>query len=173
VVQPGEYGTWSGIVEYSHAVMEAVRLHAYTGLTTFTRGGLEVGGVLYGERRGEVVRLIASRPFECEHANGPAFSFSDRDMTRFRELLKPLNGLRVVGWYCSHTRSGVTLNSSDCAIMERFFGERGSVALVVKPTFLGPVRRRSTSRAMPNRVRTSAYSCPPWKRSRAKRRCGQ
>ena len=53
--------------------------------------------------------------------------------------MKPRDGMRAVGWYCSHTRTGVALNTNDCAIMERFFGERGSVALVVKPTRFGPV----------------------------------
>src|SRR5207302_2954471 len=47
-------------------------------------------------------------------------------------------GMRAVGWYCSHTRSSVAMNANDCSIMERFFGERGSIALIMKPTRFGP-----------------------------------
>jgi JAB1/Mov34/MPN/PAD-1 ubiquitin protease len=134
-----EYGDWHGLVEYSHAVMEAVRLQAVGGFNSFGHGGLEIGGVLYGERRGDVVRIMASKELPCEHAQGPAFALSPNDEQVFRELMKPPPGMRTVGCYCSHTRSGIALNSNDCTILERFFGERGSVALIVKPTRFGPV----------------------------------
>jgi hypothetical protein len=95
--------------------------------------------VLYGERRGDVVRIMASKELPCEHANGPAFGLSANDQHAFRELMKAPSGMRTVGWYCSHTRSGLALNTNDCAILERFFGERGNVTLIVKPTRFGPV----------------------------------
>src|SRR5215475_7103252 len=46
---PG-FDCWNGTVEYSHAVLETIRAQAVGGLTVLSHGGLEVGGVLYGER---------------------------------------------------------------------------------------------------------------------------
>ena len=81
---------------------------------------------------------MASQELECEHVFGPGFVLSPAEEARLRELMKPRNGMRAVGWYCSHTRSGVVLNANDCAILERFFPERGSVVLLVKPMRFGP-----------------------------------
>jgi hypothetical protein len=133
-----DFAIWNGVVEYSHAVMEAVRVQAVNGFNSFGHGGMEIGGVLYGEKRGDVVRVLASQELECEHAYGPGFLLSEKDELRFRELMKPRDGMRAVGWYASHTRSGVVMSANDCAIMERFFGDRGSVALLMKPTRHGP-----------------------------------
>jgi hypothetical protein len=138
MVEP-EFGVWNGIVEYSHDAMETVRAQAVTGLNSCPRGGMEIGGVLYGERRGEVSRIIAAQELKCRHEKGPRFVLAEQDEATFREMLKPHNGLRAVGWYCSHTRGGVALNANDCAILERYFPERGSVALIVKPDRFGPV----------------------------------
>lgn len=133
-----ESGLWHGVVEYSHAVIEQVRVQAVNGFNSFGHGGLEIGGVLYGERRGDLVRVLAAAELPCDHALGPGFVLSERDQAAFRELMKAPAGMRAVGWYCSHTRSGIVLNANDCAIMERFF-ERGNIALIVKPTRFGPV----------------------------------
>src|SRR6185312_1355632 len=111
------------MVEYSHAVMNEVRRQAVDGFNSFAHGGLEIGGVLYGEKRDTVVRVLASAQLPCEHARGPGFALSERDEEAFRELMKAPPGMRVVGWYCSHTRTGLALNPNDCAIFERFFGE--------------------------------------------------
>jgi hypothetical protein len=138
MVEP-EFAVWNGIVEYSHAAMETVRARAVSGFNSCPRGGMEIGGVLYGERRGEVTRIIAAQELECRHEKGPRFVLAEQDEAAFREMLKPRNGLRAVGWYCSHTRGGVALNANDSAILERFFPERGSVALLVKPDRFGPV----------------------------------
>lgn len=141
MVEPGtEFGNWNGLVEFSYAAMEAIRAQALNGFNLFPRGGgVEIGGVLYGERRGEVTRVIAAHELDCRHEMGPRFRLGAHDEADFRDLLKPRNGLRAVGWYCSHTRGGVTLNSNDCAILERYFPERGSVVLLVKPDLFGPM----------------------------------
>jgi hypothetical protein len=133
------FGIWNGIVHYRHEVLEAVRSQAVNGLNSLAEGGLEVGGVLYGEKRADHVRIMSCRQLDCEHAYGPAFELSEADEARFREMLKPVDGMRAIGWYGSHTRAGVGLGSNDSAILERFFPERGSVALLVKPMREGPV----------------------------------
>src|SRR6267142_6702241 len=118
-----ECGIWQGTVEYAHAVMEQIRVAAVNGFNAFGHGGLEIGGVLYGERRGDMVRILAAAELPCEHALGPGFVLSENDQAAFRESMKAPAGMRAVGWYCSHTRSSVAMNANDCSIMERFFGE--------------------------------------------------
>ena len=125
------------MVEYRYAVLEAIRARAVDGLTS-PGGGVAVGGLLYGERHVDVVRILAFQPLEIEHASGPGFVLSENDEARFRELMKPRDGMRAVGWYGSHMRTGVGLGANDCSILERFCPERGSVALLLKPMAEGP-----------------------------------
>jgi len=83
-----DFGIWQGMVEYSHAVMEQVRVSAVNGFNSFGHGGLEIGGVLYGERRGDVVRVLAAVDLPCEHALGPGFVLSEKDQAAFHESMK-------------------------------------------------------------------------------------
>src|SRR3954471_17718091 len=90
---------WNGMVDYAHAVMEEIRVQAVNGFNSFGHGGLEIGGVLYGDRRGDLVRVLAAAELPCDHALGPGFVLSPKDEAAFRELMKPAGGLRAVGWY--------------------------------------------------------------------------
>src|SRR5271170_1732087 len=66
-------------IEYSLIVIEEIRHAVAEGFQRLSRGGIEVGGVLYGTRDGRTVRILAMRPIACEHARGPAFQLSDKD----------------------------------------------------------------------------------------------
>jgi len=131
------FDIWNGSVQYSRTVLESIRAQAVEGLTALSHGGLEVGGVLYGERQNGRVRVLNAIPLECEHARGPGFLLSHRDTVRFRELLSRPD-CTSVGWYCSHTRSELALNCNDTAIMQEFFPGGGALALIVKPMKTGP-----------------------------------
>ena len=76
-----KFGIWSPAespiaVEYSLVVIEEIRHEVAEGFQRLSRGGIEVGGVLYGVRDGRAVRVMAMRPIACEHARGPAFLHS-------------------------------------------------------------------------------------------------
>jgi proteasome lid subunit RPN8/RPN11 len=107
---------------------------------------MEVGGVLFGTADGDRIRVLAYRPLECEHAFGPRFVLSERDRAALKELLyaprreRELRGLEPVGWYHSHTRSGVELSPRDLEIYDSYFPQRWQVALVVRPDNYGPAR---------------------------------
>lgn len=66
-------------IEYSMIVIEEIRHAVAEGFQRLSRGGIEVGGILYGTRDGRTVRILAMRPIACEHARGPAFLLSDKD----------------------------------------------------------------------------------------------
>ena len=146
-----EFGRWSVDgrslqIEYSAAAMEEVRAAVIEGLHKLPRGGLEVGGVLFGERTGDSVRILTSRPIACAHAAGPSFVLSGDDESGLRKLLEPAAenpapaGMVPVGWYHSHTRSGIFLSDLDQAIYDRYFPEPWQVSLVVHPEKSKPTR---------------------------------
>src|ERR1035437_9816219 len=79
-----KFASWSVVespitIEYSLIVIEEIRHAVAEGFQRLSRGGIEVGGILYGTRDGRTVRILAMRPIACEHARGPAFLLSDKD----------------------------------------------------------------------------------------------
>jgi hypothetical protein len=143
------FGTWTapsagGVsVEYPLEIMDELRLAACGGLRQLARGGLEIGGVLFGSRRDNVIRLVNWRSIECEHARGPALLLSEKDRQGLRRLLEnaeneiDLKGLQPVGWFVSHTRSEVSFLETDKEVFEQFFPESWQVALVLHPERAG------------------------------------
>ncbi len=133
-------------IEYAVAALEEVCAQAVDGLFRFRHGGMEVGGVLYGTADGDRIRILSYRPLECDHAFGPRFVLSEHDRAALKELLyaprrePDLRGLEPVGWYHSHTRSGVELSPRDLEIYDSYFPQRWQVALVVSPDNYGPAR---------------------------------
>src|ERR1700733_8465692 len=86
------FGSWSVAespvtIEYSLVVIEEIRHEVAEGFQKLSRGGVEVGGVLYGSRDGRTIRIMAMRPIPCEHARGPAFLLSQPDQEILAEQL--------------------------------------------------------------------------------------
>lgn len=119
--------------------MGEIAAFANDGLQRLARGGIEVGGVLFGTRDGVAIRIEAWRPIVCEHARGPSFLLSEKDETSLVKLLADcdsesgLKGLEVLGWFHSHTRSEICLTGDDRQIFDRYFAELWQVALVLRP----------------------------------------
>jgi hypothetical protein len=145
------FGTWSVAaspltIEYSLVVIEEIRHEVAEGFQKLSRGGIEVGGLLYGVHEGRTVRIMAIRPMACEHAGGPTFRLSERDRAALHEQLRQdqadprLEDLVLVGWYVSHTRTEVTLTESDQEIFSTFFSQPWQVTLVVRPSRGGNMR---------------------------------
>jgi len=145
------FGTWSTpevpvAIEYPLEVMDEIRAAATEGLQKLARGGLEVGGVLFGVRRETGIRILTWRPISCEYAMGPTLQLSERDradLTRLLETtaLEPdLKGLQPMGWFLSHTRSEVVLSSQDLEIFNGFFPNPWQVTLILHPTQGGVAR---------------------------------
>lgn len=131
-------------VEYDKAVLEEVRDQAVAGFRRLSRGGADVGGILYGERTDEGIRITATQPIACEYKLGPSFLLSDNDKARLRDQLakaasaeSAVKHLAVTGWYVSHPRGAVTLTERDVELYNEFFPEIYQVALVMKPGTTG------------------------------------
>ncbi len=146
-----KFGSWTVAespvsIEYSLVVIEEIRHEVAEGFQRLSRGGIEVGGILYGSRDGRTVRVLAMRPIACEHARGPAFLLSDKDRVALNEQLvrdqedSQLEGLISVGWFLSHTRSEISLTESDLEIYSIFFPAPWQVTLVIRPGRGGSMR---------------------------------
>ncbi len=138
------YGIWKvdsnpAVIEYSISAMSEIAAFAIDGLQRLARGGIEVGGILFGSRDGTALRIEAWRPILCEHARGPSFLLSAKDEKALQKLLVEcdsdpgLKGYQRLGWFHSHTRSEICLTAEDLQIYDRYFAEPWQVSLVVRP----------------------------------------
>jgi hypothetical protein len=145
------FGSWSVAespvtIEYSLVVIEEIRHEVAEGFQKLSRGGVEVGGILYGAREGRTIRILAMRPIACEHARGPAFLLSDPDRKMLEEQLKHeledprLADMICLGWFLSHTRSEIALADSDMEVYEKYFSAPWQVTLVIRPGRGGSMR---------------------------------
>jgi hypothetical protein len=112
-------------------------------------GGPEVGGLLFGHRMPDRVRIDAWREIACEHAGGPFFQLSEQDEEALRLLLQDSNGLEVVGWFqskywdtrWSQSQNWVfALSPADIDLHKRHFPEPWQVVLIIQRTKSGPLR---------------------------------
>jgi proteasome lid subunit RPN8/RPN11 len=138
------FGSWSVSgsplkIEYALHVLEEIRAEAVDGYHRIRHGGVEVGGVLFGSQEGHHIRILERRAFRCEYARGPTFTLSGNDQTALDALIGSpatdpgLSGLMAVGWYHSHTRSGISLSENDLALHDRHFPAPWQIAMVVRP----------------------------------------
>ncbi len=130
-------------IECSSRVLDDIRLSVTDAFFSLPRGGAEIGGILLGDWREGRLTISDYAALDCEHALGPSFTLSVSDEARLQELIRATSGSggpQPVGWYHSHTRTGVLLSDSDLTIHNRFFPELWQVALVVKPHTFEPMR---------------------------------
>ena len=135
-----------GEIEWTAAAFETICQDAELGLRKLAKGGLEIGGLLYGKRSDGLTRVLAVRPIECEHRFGPSFVLSDTDEAILKETLvapstdSELASFEILGCFFSHTRHGITLTDRDAALCNRYFACDGQVALVLIPSLNGTVQ---------------------------------
>jgi proteasome lid subunit RPN8/RPN11 len=129
-------------IEYSPRALDDIRLEVVEAFFSVPHGGVEIGGILFGNWDGKRLAITDYAALDCEHAFGPTFTLSERDQARLADLLttRGKNGVRPVGWYHSHTRSAISLSDADEAIHRRFFPEAWQVALVLKPQTFQPTK---------------------------------
>jgi proteasome lid subunit RPN8/RPN11 len=133
-------------IEYSTQLIEDIAAAARVGFNKFPRGGVEVGGLLFGTRDRSGVSIVAARSIPCEYTFGPSFSLSGEEHDALSEVLRnyrsdpALKELVPVGWYHSHTRSELALSDADLHLHNRHFSEPWQIALLLKPAIASPTR---------------------------------
>jgi proteasome lid subunit RPN8/RPN11 len=130
-------------IEYSTRVLDDIRLAVTDAFFSLPRGGAEIGGILLGRREKDRITVVDALPMECEHAFGPSFVLSPRDLDKLGTQVAAADrnpAAKVVGWYHSHTRSEIFLSEADLEIHRKFFPQPWQVALVLKPHTFQPTR---------------------------------
>ncbi len=116
------------------------------GYRSIPYGGIEVGGLLFGHSDQKSARIDALRMISCEHASGPSFVLSERDISGLKEQLDAasadpdLEGLEAIGWFISHTRRNLQMNDHESVVFDQFFSKPGMITLLVKPERFKPTR---------------------------------
>ncbi len=101
--------------------------------------GSEVGGLLLGSVQNGNPARVSVDAYElvpCDYVRGPLYQFSEADTERFERAIAQRNSsgnLRVVGFFRSHTRKGLSLDSEDLAFFTGHFPEPHQVALLIRP----------------------------------------
>jgi periplasmic protein TonB len=115
--------------------LEAEVLESFRSLTS---RGSEIGGLLLGTVHGNSPFEVAIQDYEtvpCDYSRGPLYRLSPPDLERLERVLEQRagSGMRVAGFFRSHTRKGLSLDADDVAIFNRLFPNMYQVALLAKP----------------------------------------
>ncbi len=128
-------------VYLSRAASGAILLEGRRGLMPRRRP--EVGGILLGRVTVEetiTIRIEACLQIACEHLFGPSYALSDGEKQVLSRAVARYGAgaeqeIRVVGFYRTHTRRGLSLDSDDLQLAD-LFPEGADLALLIKPRLL-------------------------------------
>jgi len=162
-----EYAFWTVpgtpfTVTYSLPAFHEIDFQVNEGFRRIPHGGIEIGGLLFGRLENNSAKIEAFRMIDCEHASGPSFVLSDRDLEKLREQLSAagsdpeLDGKVPLGWFIAHTRSPLTLNTRESALFDQFFPEPGRMTILIKPEKFKPTRFAFLVRGANGKLRTEA-----------------
>src|SRR6185295_18454973 len=127
-------------------VLEEIRHEVTQGLQLSTRGGVDVGGILYGSREGRRIRVSAIRMIPCGHLHGPAFILSEEDQAGLTRQLSEdasdphLRELICLGWFVCHNRGEIALTEANVSTFSQFFHDPWQVTLVIRPGRAGSMK---------------------------------
>jgi periplasmic protein TonB len=101
--------------------------------------GSEIGGVLCGTMQSGSPLQISIEDYElipCDYSKGPLYRFTETEAGRFARAVEQRsrgNGLRVTGFFRSHTRKGLALDAEDLTFFRGHFREPYQIALLIRP----------------------------------------
>ncbi|MGA8026024.1 MAG: hypothetical protein WB992_02690 [Bryobacteraceae bacterium] len=162
-----EYEVWtlpgtSFNITYPLGLLHEVDFLVNDGYRRIPHGGIEVGGLLIGQCDENSAHIEAFRTIECEHAAGPSFVLSERDLAGLRDQLDglkddpELGGMTAVGWFVAHTRSTLEMNDRESALFDRLFPGPGKITLLIKPERFQPTRFGFLARGADGHVQRDA-----------------
>lgn len=126
-------------VECSSSVLAQLSAAVRDGFRQFRHGGMEVGGLLFGFTGDSAVRIVDSRPLTIEYGRGAFFLLTEADHEAVRNLVAQFSrelaakNLKVVGYYESHTRRGISQSETDFETYDRHFPQALNVCMILKP----------------------------------------
>ena len=125
-------------VALPYAVIDRLEKEVVESFRSLTSRGSEVGGLLVGTVSPGAPTLVSVDDFELvvsDYSRGPLYRLSDADMGRFERAVevRQSGNLRVVGYFRSHTRKGLSLDAEDVAFLDARFRDSHHISLLVRP----------------------------------------
>jgi hypothetical protein len=127
------------VIHLSVDVVDRMGADILRGFAAVPKRGAEVGGVLIGTvtqsgapAKTRTVRIEDFEAVPCTYARGPSYLLTAAERTYFDEVCQR-RSTKVVGFYRSHTREGLTLQPEDLQLLDRSFPPIAQVVLLVKP----------------------------------------
>jgi hypothetical protein len=153
-------------IVYSLSVFQDIDGTVNEGYRRIPHGGVESGGLLFGIREQNVLKIQAYRPINCQHAFGPSFLLSDGDLQGIREQLSSfredpeLAPMEALGWFIGHTRSPLKMSERELAWFEQLFPAHGAITILVKPERFQPTQFAFIFRSDSGRIVEDGSSNP-------------
>ena len=135
-----------GQLIWGQQLLDQVR--GYVGETYVSRSGRgqESGGLLFGQRLGEQVHVLAWRPMPRESDATSHFYLNEREEQSLRKLIQSaksdsgLKGMELLGWFRSKVKGEAHLDASDISFHEKFFPGLSQIVMVIKPSHQRPAQ---------------------------------
>jgi len=127
------------VVQLPLALIDRLEQQTVESFRSLTSRGSEIGGLLLGGISPGNPATVGVEDFEliqCDYSRGPLYRLSDAEMSRFENAIEQHAsgaGLRVVGFFRSHTRKGLSLDAEDAAFFEPRFHDPNHIVLLVRP----------------------------------------
>jgi TonB family protein len=121
------------------ALIDRLEQQTVESFRSLTSRGSEIGGLLLGGIAPGNPATVSVEDFEliaCDYSRGPLYRLSDADMSRFEKAIEQHAsgaGLRVTGFFRSHTRKGLSLDAEDVSFFEPRFHDPNQIVLLVRP----------------------------------------
>jgi protein TonB len=120
------------------ALIDRLEKEAVESFRSLSSRGSEIGGLLFGTFQPGAPLAVTIETYEaidCEYARGPLYRLTDVELARLDKILEQrlASGIRAVGFYRSHTRKGLGLDTDDLALLDSRFRETHQIALLVRP----------------------------------------
>ncbi len=126
-------------VRVPFALIDRMEREVVENFRSLTSRGSEIGGILLGAIVPGSRNTLFIDDYEvipCDYSRGPLYRLSDADMGRFERAIEQnqaAGGMKVVGFFRSHTRKGLSLDSEDLSFFSARFRDPSNVALLVRP----------------------------------------
>jgi len=115
-------------------VLTGLETLATDALLAMPRTGLGIGGLLLGRQSEERIEILKTVEIACSHAIGPSFVLTPEELEAAKGSENGVDADNaLVGLYCSKPNGRMALSDNEKALFDALCGERGHVALLIRP----------------------------------------
>ena len=126
-------------VRIPYDLMDRLERQAVESFRSVTSRGSEIGGLLIGSATAGspmVVSVAEYQVIDCEYSRGPLYRLSEADLVNFQRAIQQRmasGGGGIAGFFRTHTRKGISLDTDDLAVLDAHFREPHHIGLLVRP----------------------------------------